>query len=64
MNAPAEPLMLTLKETAELLRISLRTVKSMVAADEITSVKLHGRRLVPYEILRRDVLAVVGASDT
>ena len=56
MARPDEPLMLTLPETAELLRVSLRTVKSMVAAGEIVSVKLHGRRLVPYEPLRRTVL--------
>lgn len=64
MALPDEPLMLTMTETAHLLRVSLRSVKKMVATGEITSVKLAGRRLIPYEILRRDVLAAVGVTES
>jgi excisionase family DNA binding protein len=52
--------MLSMKEAAELLRVSVKTVQRMVSAGEITSVKLHGRRVIPYEILKRDVLAQAG----
>lgn len=60
MSLPSEPLMLTMQETADLLRVSLIHVKRLVAAGEIASVKLGRRRLVPYEILKRDVLAQAG----
>jgi excisionase family DNA binding protein len=60
MSPPVEPLMLTMDETAQLLRVSLRQIKKMVAAGDITSVKLGRRRLIPYEVLKRDVLAQVG----
>lgn len=62
--AASEPLLLTVDETAVLLRLSRSTVKKMVALGEITSVKLHGRRLIPYEILRRDVLAAAGIDNS
>lgn len=48
--------MLTMAETAALLRVSLIHVKRMIANGEITSVKLGRRRLVPYEPLRKTVL--------
>lgn len=60
MTLPDEPLMLSMSETAEILRVSLRQVKKMVADGSIASVKLGGRRLIPYEILKRDVLAKAG----
>lgn len=60
MALPEEPLMLSMSETATLLRVSLITIKRMVATGEITSVKLGRRRLIPYEPLRRSVLASAG----
>lgn len=63
MSLPDEPLMLTMAETAELLRVSLRQIKTMVADGRITSVKLGRRRLVPYEPLRRSVLQAAGVSN-
>lgn len=57
MSLPSEPLLLSMNETAELLRVSVKTIKRMVAKGDITSVMLRGRRLIPYEILKRDVLA-------
>lgn len=55
-----DPLMLTMDETAQLLRVSLRQIKTLVASGEITSIKLGRRRLIPYEVLKRDVLAKAG----
>jgi excisionase family DNA binding protein len=60
VSLPDEPLMLTMAETAELLRVSLRQIKTMVADGSLASVKLGRRRLVPYEVLRRSVLEAAG----
>ena len=57
-----DPLLVTLPEAAALLRVSLRTVKTMVSDGRLSSVKVGRRRLIRYDELRRMVDSLPGSS--
>ena len=53
------PKLYTVAETADMLRVSRRTLDRWISAGVVTSFKIRGRRLVPSWEVRR----LVGLSD-
>lgn len=52
------PILVTLRQAAELLGVSTRTIQNLIAAKQLPSRKIGRRRLVPYSglqaLARRD----------
>lgn len=51
MNAGSTPTLLTVKEAAEVLRISERSVYNLISAGTLKSLKIAGRRRVPSTVI-------------
>ena len=63
-----EKLLLSKKEAAEVLGISLRTVENLITRKELASRRIGRRRMVPAsalaQLVRRDLPIITGKSHT
>jgi excisionase family DNA binding protein len=62
MSAATVRLLHDLDEAADLLSVSTRTVKRLIQAGDLSTVKLGSRRLVPHDALQDYVDRLVRAS--
>jgi excisionase family DNA binding protein len=61
---PIEKLLLSKREAAEALGVSVRTIENMIARKQLVSRRLGKRRMIPHaalmQLARRDTLVITG----